>query len=132
MAALGALRAGAGLVTAAAPAPVVPQVAAMAPELMTWVLEESLTGGIAAENAAAETLAALTERKTVLAVGPGLGQRGETTEFVAALLRETKLPVVIDADGLNILAADRALLAEVTEMAQAGRIIVMTPHPGEM
>jgi hydroxyethylthiazole kinase-like uncharacterized protein yjeF len=132
MAALGALRAGAGLVTAAAPAPVVPQVAAIAPELMTWVLEESLTGGIAAENAAAETLAALTERKTVLAVGPGLGQRGETTEFVAALLRETKLPAVIDADGLNIVAADRALLAEVTEMAQGGRIIVMTPHPGEM
>jgi ADP-dependent NAD(P)H-hydrate dehydratase / NAD(P)H-hydrate epimerase len=132
MTALGALRAGAGLVTAAAPASVVPQVAAVAPELMTWLLEESLTGGIAAENAAADTLAALTERKTVLAVGPGLGQRGETMEFVAALLRETKIPMVIDADGLNIVAADRALLAEVAGMAQGGRIVVMTPHPGEM
>ena len=132
MTALGALRAGAGLVTAAAPAPVVPQVAAVAPELMTWVLEESLTGGIAAENAAADTLAALTERKTVLAVGPGLGQRGETTEFVVALIRETKMPLVIDADGLNILAADRSLLADVAKMAQGGRIVVMTPHPGEM
>lgn len=132
MAALGALRAGAGLVTAAAPASIVPQVAAVAPELMTWVLEESLTGGIAAENAAADALAALTERITVLAVGPGLGQRGETTEFVAALLRATKMPLVIDADGLNILAADRALLAEVAGMAQRGRIVIMTPHPGEM
>lgn len=132
MAALGALRAGAGLVTAAAPASVVPQVAAVAPELMTWLLEESLTGGIAVENAAADTLAALTERMTVLALGPGLGQRGETTEFVAALLRETKIPVVIDADGLNILAADRTLLAEVAGMATGGRIVIMTPHPGEM
>lgn len=132
MTALGALRAGAGLVTAAAPASVVPQVAAVAPELMTWVLEESLTGGIAVENAAEDKLAALTERITVLAVGPGLGQRGETTEFFAALLRATKMPLVIDADGLNILAGDRVLLAEVAGMAQGGRIVVMTPHPGEM
>ena len=132
MAGLGALRAGAGLVTVAAPAPVVPQVAVVAPELMTWLLEESLTGGIAAENTAADTLAALTERKTVLAVGPGLGQRGETMEFVAALLRESTMPVVIDADGLNILAGERTLLAEVAGMAQGRRIVVMTPHPGEM
>ena len=132
MAALGALRAGAGLVTAAAPSPVLPQVAAVAPEMMTWPLEASATGGIAAENASPAVLAALTERKTVLAIGPGLGQRGETTEFVAALLRATRMPLVIDADGLNILSAERTLLAEVAGMAQGGRIIVMTPHPGEM
>jgi hydroxyethylthiazole kinase-like uncharacterized protein yjeF len=132
MTALGALRAGAGLVTAAAPAPIVPQVAAVAPEMMTWLLEESPTGGIAAENAAADALAALTERKTVLAVGPGLGQRGETAEFVAALLRASKMPAVIDADALNILAGDRKLLEEVAAMARGGRIVVMTPHPGEM
>ena len=132
MTALGALRAGAGLVTAAVPAPVLPQVAAVAPEMMTWPLEASLTGGIAAENALAGTLAALTERKTVLAIGPGLGQHGETAKFLAALLRETEMPVVIDADALNILAAERALLAELAGMAQRGRTAVMTPHPGEM
>ena len=132
MTALGALRSGAGLVTVAAPAPVVPQVAVVAPEMMTWPLAASLTGGVGAENAAADVLAALTEHKTVLAVGPGLGQRSETAEFVAALLRGTKMPVVIDADGLNILAAERALLEEVSIMAHEGRIVVMTPHPGEM
>ncbi len=132
MTSLAALRAGAGLVTAAAPAPIVPEVAAIAPELMTWPLEASLTGGIAAENAAAEALDALSERKTVLAVGPGLGQRGETMEFVGALLRETRMPLVIDADALNILAAERTLLTEVAGMAQGGRTVVMTPHPGEM
>lgn len=132
MTALAALRAGAGLVTAATPAPIVAQVAAIAPELMTWPLAASLTGGIGAENASADELAALTERKTVLAIGPGLGQRGETVEFVAALLRASKVPLVIDADALNILAAEQKLLEEVAGMAQGGRMIVMTPHPGEM
>jgi hydroxyethylthiazole kinase-like uncharacterized protein yjeF len=132
MTALAALRIGAGLVTAAAPAPVVAQVAAVAPELMTWPLDASATGGIAADDAHPEALAALTERKTVLAVGPGLGQRGETVEFVAALLRETKMPVVIDADALNILSSEQTLLEEVAAMARGGRTVVMTPHPGEM
>lgn len=132
MTGLGALRAGAGLVTAAAPAPVTSQVAAFAPEMMTWPLEASLTGGIAAANAAGDALSGLVAQKTVLAIGPGLGQRAETAEFLAALLRETKMPVVIDADALNILAAEQSLLADVAGMAQSGRIVVMTPHPGEM
>jgi ADP-dependent NAD(P)H-hydrate dehydratase / NAD(P)H-hydrate epimerase len=132
MTSLATLRAGAGLVTVAAPAPIVPQVAAIAPELMTWPLEASLTGGIAAENASAEALAAVLERKTVIAVGPGLGQRGETVDFFSALLRQSKVPLVIDADALNILAAERMLLEELAGMAHGGRIVVMTPHPGEM
>ncbi len=132
MASLAALRAGAGLVTAAVPAPVVPLVAAVAPELMTWPLEASLTGGIAAENAAADALSALTERKTVLAIGPGLGLRGETIAFAAALLRATTMPVVIDADALNILAAEAHMLAELAAEARGGRTVVLTPHPGEM
>jgi len=132
MAALAALRAGAGLVTAAVPEPVVPQVAAVAPELMTWPLAASFTGGIAAENAAAEALSALVERKTVLALGPGLGQRGETIQFTAALLRATKMPLVMDADALNMLAAEPELFAELAGMAKGGRTVVLTPHPGEM
>lgn len=132
MASLGALRAGAGLVTAAVPEPIVPQVAAVAPELMTSPLEASLTGGIAAENAAADALRALVERKTVLAIGPGLGQRGETIEFTTALLHGTEMPVVIDADALNMLGAEPKLFAEITAMAKAGRTVVLTPHPGEM
>src|SRR6185312_7925615 len=86
MAALGALRAGAGLVTAAVPAPLVPQVAAVAPEMMTWPLQPSPGGGIGAENGTEEAAASLLERKTVLAMGPGLGQQPETVEFVTALL----------------------------------------------
>ena len=132
MAALAALRAGAGLVTAAVPAPVLTSVASVAPELMTWALAASPTGGIAAENLDADVVADLTAGKSVLAIGPGLVQRAETVEFTAGLLRATKMPVVIDADALNMLAADRELLAYLAEIARAGRTVVLTPHPGEM
>ena len=128
MAALGALRAGAGLVTAAVPAPALPLVAAIAPELMTWPLAASPSGCIAAKNLAPEFLSALMAGKTVLAIGPGMGQSAETAKFVTGLLAETKIPAVIDADALNILAAEPALLAKLAKE----RTLVLTPHPGEM
>ena len=133
MAALAALRAGAGLVTAAIPAPLLTAVASLAPELMTWPLEASPTGGIAAEeNADPDALEALTSGKSVLAIGPGLGQRAETAKFTAALLHATKMPAVLDADALNILAANADLLAGLAASAKGGRTVVLTPHPGEM
>jgi NAD(P)H-hydrate epimerase len=128
MAALASLRSGAGLVTAAVPAPVLPLVAAIAPELMTWPLAASLAGGIAAENLAPEFISLLTAGKTVLAIGPGLGQNTETVKFTTGLLAATKIPAVIDADALNILAAKPVLLAKLAK----GRRLVLTPHPGEM
>jgi NAD(P)H-hydrate epimerase len=128
MTALGALRAGAGLVTAAVPAPALALVAAVAPELMTFPLKATAAGQIAAENLAAEILKTLTAGKTVLAIGPGLGQGPETVKFTTGLLSATKIPAVIDADALNILAAKPALLARLAK----GRTLVLTPHPGEM
>ena len=53
-------------------------------------------------------------------------------KFLAALLSETKMPAVIDADALNMLSENPPLLAKVSKVAKAGRLIVMTPHPGEM
>ncbi len=132
MTALAALRSGASLVTAAVPAPVLTAVASVAPELMTWPLEAGPTGGIAAENLAPDGLQALTEGKSVLAIGPGLGQRAETVKFAAGLLSATKMPAVVDADALNMLAADPAMLAELAASAKGGRTVVLTPHPGEM
>jgi ADP-dependent NAD(P)H-hydrate dehydratase / NAD(P)H-hydrate epimerase len=128
MASLSALRAGAGLVTAAVPAPALPLVAAVAPELMTLPLAATPAGHIAAENLAPEILAALTTGKTVLAIGPGLGQSPDTVKFTAGLLSATKIPAVIDADALNILAAKPVLLTKLAK----GRTLVLTPHPGEM
>ncbi len=128
MAALAALRSGAGLVTAAVPSPVLPLVAAVAPELMTWPLAASPGGSISAENLAPEVVAALMAGKTVLAIGPGLGQSPETVKFTTGLLSATKIPAVIDADALNILATKPVLLAKLAK----GRTLVLTPHPGEM
>ena len=128
MAALAALRSGAGLVTAAVPASVLVLVAAIAPELMTYPLLATAEGEIAAENLTPELVATLTEGKTVLAIGPGLGQSPETVKFIGGLLSATKTPAVIDADALNMLAAEPALLAKLAK----GRTLVLTPHPGEM
>jgi len=128
LATLGALRAGAGLVTAAVPAPALALVAAVAPELMTWPLAATPAGSIAAENLAPEYLSALMAGKTVLAIGPGMGQSAETAKFVTGLLSAITIPAVIDADALNILAAETELLAKLSK----GRTLVLTPHPGEM
>ena len=128
MSALAALRVGAGLVTAAVPAAALAVVSAVAPELMTWPLEANAAGAISDVNLAPERVAALMAGKTVLAIGPGLGQLPETVKFATGLLAETKMPAVIDADALNILATKPVLLAKLAK----GRALVLTPHPGEM
>jgi NAD(P)H-hydrate epimerase len=130
MTALAAMRSGAGLVTAAVPASALAVVAAIAPELMTWPLEASEAGTIADGSPGAERLAALMAGKTVLAIGPGLGQSAETARFVTGLLSSTEIPAVIDADALNILAARPGLLAKLSHGGK--RAVVLTPHPGEM
>jgi NAD(P)H-hydrate epimerase len=113
---------------AAVPAPAMPLVAAIASELMTWPLAANAAGQISAENLAPEFLSVLTAGKTVLAIGPGLGQSPETVKFVTGLLSATTIPAVIDADALNILAAKPVLLTKLAK----GRTLVLTPHPGEM
>jgi NAD(P)H-hydrate epimerase len=130
MAALAAMRVGAGLVTAAVPAPAMPVVAAVAPELMTWQLEASPAGNIAAGNLDPSRLSPLLAGKTVLALGPGLGQSPDTIKFTTGLLSSTELPAVLDADALNILAAKPVLLAKLARKGK--RALVLTPHPGEM
>ena len=128
MTALAALRAGAGLVTAAVPKPALPVVSSFAAELMTWPLKSTDAGQIAAKNLEADELSQFTAGKTVLAIGPGLGQGAETVKFTTGLLSATQMPAVIDADALNILATKPVLLAKLAK----GRTLVLTPHPGEM
>jgi NAD(P)H-hydrate epimerase len=124
MASLAALRAGAGLVTAAVPASILPLVAAITPELMTLPLREGPSGEIDKSNLEPEPLRQLTERATVIAMGPGMGPEPEA--FVLGLLEKTDLPIVLDADALNILAK------HPDKLNGRGRTMVITPHPGEM
>jgi hydroxyethylthiazole kinase-like uncharacterized protein yjeF len=128
MTSLAAMRVGAGLVTAAVPAAAMAVVSGFAPELMTWPLQANAAGQISPENLTSEGLADLMKGITVLALGPGLGQSADTAKFVNFLLFGTKIPVVIDADGLNNLGANSTVLPK----AAKGRTVVITPHPGEM
>ncbi len=86
MASLAALRAGTGLVTAAVPAPALTAVSSIAPELMTWPLRATPSGAVSSRDLVAQRLEALLEGKTVLAIGPGLGQSAETAKFVTGIL----------------------------------------------
>jgi hydroxyethylthiazole kinase-like uncharacterized protein yjeF len=124
MASLAALRAGAGLVTAAVPESILPGVAAITPELMTLPLKEGPRGEAAASNLEPEMLKKLTERATVIAMGPGMG--AEPEEFVLGLIEKTRLPLVLDADALNIVAK------HPEQIDGRRRTVVLTPHPGEM
>ena len=122
LAALGALRSGAGLVTVATPAGCQPILAAMAPEYMTVPLRErddALDGG--------DLEHLLEMARDVVAIGPGLGQAPPTREFIRQLVDRATMPLVVDADGLNAFAGDPAAL-----MGREGRDIIITPHPGEM
>jgi len=126
MASVAALRAGAGLVTAAISSSILPTVAQAALELMTVPMLEGENGEISSANLAPDRLKALLEKISVLAVGPGLGQHPETEKLVSELVARTKQPLVLDADALNMLAKDPS------KVDGHDRPLVITPHPGEM
>ncbi len=124
-----ALRSGAGLVTVGVPASLYPIVASKLTEAMARPLAEGPRGGLS--PGALEELAGLLERVSAVAVGPGLGQEPETGEFLRLLLQRLRVPVVLDADALNLLARAPDLLT-APELADRRRLWVLTPHPGEM
>ncbi len=111
MVGLGSYRAGAGLVTVAVPNAVLPTTAAFWPELMTQPLE------------GARDAVELVQKKTVLALGPGLGTAPEAVRLARELYEGADIPAVVDADALNALAGS---------LPRTSRIRVLTPHPGEM
>jgi NAD(P)H-hydrate epimerase len=129
MASIAAMRVGAGLVTAAVPAPALAVVSSHVPELMTWPLIANDGGQASPKNVAPERFAAWTKGMTVLAIGPGLGQSDDTSQFCVGLLEATTMPAVIDADALNIVAKHPDVLGR---LGKDGRTVVLTPHPGEM
>ena len=124
MAAEGALRAGAGLVTLSAPASLQTLLAVKLTEVMTKPLAETETGGICRE--AVGEMLQLASGSDVLAIGPGLGRQEETVSAVRETITAAQCPLVIDADALYALAGYTNLLNECAALP------VLTPHPGEM
>ena len=123
LSAMAALRSGAGLVTVATPASSQPIVAALGAEYMTLALDETSDGTIAAT--AIETI--LGFPASVIAVGPGLGTTSSVASFVHRLVERSGVPLVLDADALNVFEGQVDRLVAHKDVA-----ITITPHPGEM
>jgi NAD(P)H-hydrate epimerase len=125
LAARAAQRAGAGLVTLAAPESLNPVLETMTGSVMTMPLPETEGGALGME--AAHAIADVADRFSAFALGPGLRTAEETRRMVRVLAWELLGPVVIDADGLNALAGQAA-----GALASRAAPAVLTPHPGEM
>jgi NAD(P)H-hydrate epimerase len=119
-----AVRAGAGLVRLLVAEGVYPVLAVKCTEVMATPVPEAAPGAVG--DAAREEVARQLEAATAGLVGPGLGRDPATWRLVRDLVRTVQRPLVVDADGLNALAEDRALLRGL------GANRVLTPHPGEM
>jgi ADP-dependent NAD(P)H-hydrate dehydratase / NAD(P)H-hydrate epimerase len=124
MAALGALRAGAGLVTVSIPEGLHGVLESKLLEAMTFPVAETASHSLA--KAAKASLLGFAAAKTAVAMGPGIGCETETVGLVQELITEIKRPLVLDADGINALAGH----AHILRRAQAP--VILTPHPGEM
>jgi hydroxyethylthiazole kinase-like uncharacterized protein yjeF len=108
LAGLAALRVGAGLVSLATRPEHAAAIAATCPELMSHGVESG------------RELAGLLDRATVVAIGPGLGRSRWARDLLAFVL-QCELPLVVDADALNLLAREQVSRDNW----------VLTPHPGE-
>ncbi len=123
MAGKAALKMGAGLVTIGTPQSCLPIVARPVVELMTEPLPETAARTISSE--ALEKTSTLLRDKDALLIGPGISTHRSTAGFVLSLLPQLKLPSVIDADALNILASNPGILKSLRKP------VIITPHPGE-
>lgn len=117
LAALGALRTGAGLVYLSVPEGVYQIEAGRCLEAMVSPLSE--------DEAGLETARQALAGKDAVLVGPGLGRSAWAEELVLTLLDRARCPVVLDADGLNAVAA------HIDKLDGRGRPVILTPHEGE-
>lgn len=68
----------------------------------------------------------------VIAIGPGLGKNSRVKDILTGVLTECRLPLVLDADALNLIAGDMSLQILTADQGKTGRSLVLTPHEGEL
>lgn len=124
LAAISALRTGAGLASVAAPESSIGEIKNGKPEIMTLALGKP--GHNQWPNELSESLQELIQRSTALVIGPGIGRNNAASAFLSAILElPQRPPAVIDADALILLSRNRHLFSLLT------RNDILTPHPGE-
>jgi len=124
MTAVSAMRAGAGMVTLGVPAGLHSILESQVLEVMTVPLIETVDGVL--DMSSDKMIFSLLKDKKCLAIGPGLGTDFSTRELFVKILKKIKVPIVIDADGINMLAENPEILKQVDVP------VILTPHPGEM
>jgi hydroxyethylthiazole kinase-like uncharacterized protein yjeF len=124
MTAMAAMRAGAGLVTLGVPEGLNPVVEPQVTEVMTLPLPETDSGRL--DASAMAVVRTHLAGKRCLAIGPGIGTGAGAGRLLFSLMAEAHAPLVIDADGINLLADDPQALKKVRVP------VIITPHPGEM
>ena len=122
LAAMGALRSGAGLTFLGVPESIYEIEAVKLNEPVVFPLPDQ--DGKLSEEAIPEILARLPKMDAVL-VGPGLGQSEGTFRVVKSVLETAACPVILDADGINVMAAHKDILRGRTNPT------ILTPHAGE-
>lgn len=125
MAGLGALRAGAGLVTLWLPEGTLPGAAGRFPELMTEPLPETSAGTF--DPSGLERVLARLVDADALVLGPGISTEPGARRLALELTERSPVPVVLDADGINAFA-----LSETPPRNRNDQPVILTPHPGEM
>jgi NAD(P)H-hydrate epimerase len=123
LAAQGAARAGAGLITLACPAGLNDILEIKCTEAMTAPVADTPQRALAAS--AVESILALAQTRGAVGLGPGVGRSDETQKLVAMLAARLEIPLAIDADGLFVFGSQPELLRARTAPT------ILTPHPGE-
>lgn len=124
MTAMSAMRCGAGLVTIGLPKSINAAVEPQVCEAMTHSLEDKGSGVLT--NAVFDEILTLLIDKRCMALGPGIGTHDKTRRLVENLVKESPVPIVMDADALNCIVGNTQVLKEKKSE------VIITPHPGEM
>ncbi len=124
LAASAALRSGVGLVTLAFPESLYNVVSHKLTEALLMPLAENEDGTLSASGL--KQLLASLEKYDAIVIGCGMGVNEDTKAVLCGIIENAEVPVVVDADGLNILSKDLSVLS------RAKSNIVLTPHIGEM
>lgn len=118
-----AVTAGSGLVTLAIPAGLNGAMEAKTTEVMTLPVED-INGHISSD--AAEKILERTDMADAVLIGPGLGRSSDAARVLKSVLSHSKVPVIIDADGINAASRDMDILSDCTCP------VIFTPHTVEM